>query len=73
MKAIKAQLKDASNYFKKESYRVERLETVIDWLIVAKTKTDIIFPLVEISIDTSRHFIYILSFLANKSQLVLSM
>ena len=66
----RAHFEDASNYFKKKSYRVEQLETVIDRLIAVKTKTDIVFSSVEIPIDTSRHFVHILSSSTNKSQLV---
>ena len=73
LEATRAQSKDASNYLKKESCRVERLETVIDQLIVAKTKTDTVLPSVEIPIDTSRHFVHALSPSANKSQSASSM
>ena len=67
LKAIRAQFKDISNYFKKESYRIKRLEIVIDWLTAIKIKTDIVLLLVKIPIDTSWHFVYILFSLANKS------
>lgn len=53
LKATKAQFEDVSDYFKKKSYRVERPKMVIDHLIAAKTKTDIVLTLVENLIDTS--------------------
>ena len=68
LEATRAQFKDASNYLKKESCRVERLETVIDRLTAAKTKTDTVLPSIEIPIDTSRHFVHALSSSANKFQ-----
>ena len=42
LEATKVQSKDTFDYFKKESHRVELLETVIDQLTIAKTKTDIV-------------------------------
>lgn len=63
------QSKDVSNYFKKESCRVEQLKTVIDQLIVAKTKTNTVLPSVKNPINTSWYFVYALSSSANKSQL----
>ena len=73
LEATRAQSEDASDYLKKESRRVERLETVIDQLTAAKTKTDTVLPSVEIPIDTSRHFVHALSPSANKSQSASSM
>ena len=73
LEAIKVQFEDVSNYFKKKSHRIEQLKTVIDQLKMANTKTNIVLPLVEISIDTSQYFVYVLFFSANKSKSVLSM
>ena len=53
LKTIRPQFKNVFNYFKKKSCRIKQLEIVIDQLIVAKTKTDIVFPSVKILIDTS--------------------
>lgn len=73
LEVTRVQFEDASNYFKKKSYRVKQLETVIDQLKVAKTKTNIIFPLVKIPIATFQYFVYALFLSFNKSQLALSM
>ena len=67
LEATRAQSEDASDYLKKESYRIEQLETVIDQLTVAKTKTDTVLPSIEIPIDTSWHFVYALSPSTSKS------
>ena len=73
LEATRAQSEDASDYLKKESYRIEQLETVIDQLTVAKTKTDTVLPSVKIPIDTSRHFVHALSPSASKFQSASSM
>lgn len=49
-----------------------QLEIIIDQLILAKTKCNIILLSVEISIDISRHFIHVLSFSVKKFELDLS-
>ena len=72
LEATRVQFKDASDYLKKKSYRVKQLETVIDQLTAAKTKTDTILPSVEIPIDTSRHFVHALFSSTNKSPSALS-
>ena len=67
LEATRAQFDDASDYLKKECRKIERLETVIDQLTAAKTKSDAILLSIEVLIDTSRHFVYALSLAANKS------
>ena len=63
------QFKDISNYLKKKSYKIKQLGIVIDQLLAAKTKIDIIPLSIWILINTSWYFIYALSLLANKFQL----
>ena len=52
---------------------IEQLEIIIDRLLATKTKIDIVLSSVEIPINISQYFVYILSFLANKSQLACNM
>ena len=73
LKATKTQLKDIFNYFKKKSCKIDQLEMDIDQLSAAKTKTNIVFSLIEILINMSQYFIYVLYFLAYKSQMALNM
>ena len=68
LKATKAQFEDVFDYFKKESRRVEQLKTVIEQLTATKSKSDTIFPSVEVLINTSWHFVHTLSLATNKSQ-----
>lgn len=48
---------------------------IINQLIVAKTKSDMVFLLVKknILIDTSQYFVHVLSSITHKSQLTLNM
>lgn len=62
------QFENIFNYFKKGNSRIKLLKIVFDQLIAIKTKSDTVFPSIEVSIDTSRNFLYILFLAINKSQ-----
>lgn len=72
LKATKAQFEDVFDYLKKENRRVKRLKTIINQLIVVKTKSDTVFLSVENHTNTSRYFVHALFFVTNKSQLTSS-
>lgn len=72
LKATRTQFKDISDYFKKKSHKREWLEMVINRFIIAKTKTNIIFQLIEILLDISWYFVHSLFSSANISQLTLN-